>query len=230
MEFFTKKTVEFLQQMGSNNSKEWFALHKDEYEQYIKTPSQAFAQEMGEHLMALEPTITFAPKINHSLFKIYRDTRRMGANKQPLKERIGLIWWHGSGKRLQSSSFYIHFDTKEIFVSAGVRWFEKPLLDAYRATIQDEKKREELAAILELLVAKGYKVIEKGFKRYPRGFDKEMSYSELSLYKGMAVYTTLDIEHLFEGEKFIDTLFGIYEEMLPLEQFMYEVSLRVDCE
>lgn len=227
MEFFTQDTVVFLEQIKANNSKEWFALHKGEYEEFIKKPSSAFAQEMGEHLMALEPSIKFAPKINHSLFKIYRDSRRMGANKQPIKEKIGLIWWQGSGKRLQSSSFYMHFDTKEIFISSGVRWFEKPLLDAYRETIKAEQKREELYSILELMKKSGFGVVPPAFKRYPRGFTKEMPFVELSLYKAMAVYTTLDIRHLFGGEEFIDTLFGIYEKMHPLQQFVYEMSLKV---
>jgi len=230
MEFkgFTQETLPFLESIKQNNNKEWFEANRSDYEKHILNPSRAFVEEFGEHLQALEPTINFSSKINKSLFRIYRDTRRMGAIKLPLKERIGIIFWQGGEKRLQSSSFYFHFSTEELFVSAGVRWFEKPMLDAYREYIKDDVRRDNLARVLERLNAKGYKTIEKGYKRYPRGFSKEMSSVDLALYKGMATYKILDPTIIVDGEKFIDVLYGIYEEMLELQQIVYEISLGVE--
>jgi len=122
---FDEKALPFLESIRQNNNKEWFEAHRDEYEKYILEPSRAFVDEFGEHLMALEPSINFSPKINKSLFRIYRDTRRMGAIKVPLKHRIGVIFWQGAGSRMQSSSFYLHFSPDELFVAAGVRWLQK---------------------------------------------------------------------------------------------------------
>jgi uncharacterized protein (TIGR02453 family) len=232
MEFvgFTKKTLPFLESIRQNNDKEWFEANRSEYEQNILNPSRAFVEEFGEHLMALEPTITFSPKINKSLFRIYRDTRRMGAIKVPLKHRIGIIFWQGNGSRMQNSSFYLHFSPDELFVAVGVRWFEKPMLDAYREYILDDKRRTKLAEVLGSIESKGYKTIEKGYKRYPRGFNADMSDAELSLYKGMATYKVLDPKLIVNGDKLINTLYKIYEEMLPLQQLVYEISLRVKDE
>ncbi|MEA2098632.1 MAG: DUF2461 domain-containing protein [Campylobacterota bacterium] len=229
MEFkgFSKKTLPFLESIRKNNNKEWFETHRESYEKYILEPSRAFVEEFGEHLQALEPTIKFSPKINKSLFRIYRDTRRMGAIKVPLKHRIGVIFWQGSGSRMQTSSFYLHFSPDELFVAVGVRWFEKPMLDAYREYIKDEKRRVALDKLLKELDSKGYKTIEKGYKRFPRGFKADMSSAELSLYKGMATYKVLDPKLIENGDKLIDTLYRIYEEMLPLQQVVYEISLRV---
>ena len=229
MEFkgFSKKTLPFLESIRQNNNKEWFEAHRKEYDEYILEPSRAFVEEFGEHLQALEPTINFSPKINKSLFRIYRDTRRMGAIKVPLKHRIGVIFWQGSGSRMQTSSFYLHFSPDELFVAVGVRWFEKPMLDAYREYILDDGRRENLQKVLDKLSACGYKTIEKGYKRYPRGFNADMSHAELSLYKGMATYKILEPSLIEDGEKLIDTLYKIYEEMLPLQQIVYEISLRV---
>ena len=229
MEFsgFSKKTLPFLEAIRQNNDKEWFEAHRDEYEEHILEPSRAFVEEFGEHLQALEPTINFSPKINKSLFRIYRDSRRMGAIKVPLKHRIGVIFWQGTGSRMQTSSFYLHFSPDELFVAVGVRWFEKPMLDAYREYIKDDERREKLSKILKKMSAKGYKTIEKGYKRYPRGFSADMSNADLSLYKGMATYKILEPNLIEDGEKLIDTLYKIYEEMLPLQQLVYEISLRV---
>ena len=234
MEFrgFSKKTLPFLDSIRRNNNKEWFAVHKKEYEDLILEPSRAFVEEFGEHLQALEPTINFSSKINKSLFRIYRDSRRPNALAMPIKERIGIIFWQGSGKRMQSSSFYLHFSPKELYVATGVRWFEKPMLDAFRETIKNDAKRAELWEILEQIkgMGKGYTHLEKGYKRYPKGFDKEMEYADLALYKGMATYKVLDPHLIEDAEKFIDTLYAIYEDMFALQQFMYAVSLRVKSE
>ena len=229
MEFkgFSKKTLPFLESIRENNSKDWFELHRNEYENYILEPSRAFVEEFGEHLMALEPRINFSPKINKSLFRIYRDTRRMGANKVPLKHRIGIIFWQGSGSRMQTSSFYLHFSPDELFVAVGVRWFEKPMLDAYREYIKDKYKREALNDLLQSLMQKGYSVIEKGYKRFPRGVTADMMNSHLFLYKGMATYKILDPKLIEDGDNLIHTLYKIYEDMLPLQKIVYEISLRV---
>ena len=229
MEFkgFSKKTLPFLESIRKNNNKEWFEAHRNEYENYILNPSRAFVEEFAEHLMALEPTINAEPKINKSLYRIFRDTRRMGANKAPLKHRIGFIFWQGSGKRMQSSSFYLHFSPDELFVCVGVRWFEKPMLDAYRDYIFDDERRENLAQVLKSITDKGYKIIEKGYKRYPRGFSADMSNVDLSLYKGMASYKILDPKIIENGDKLIDSLYKIYEDMLPLQQLVYDISLGV---
>jgi len=227
---FSKKTLPFLASIRKNNNKEWFEAHKKEYEALILDPSRLFVEEMGEHLMALEPTINFSPKINKSLFRIYRDSRRPDALSIPIKHRIGVIFWQGNGKRMQSSSFYLHFSPEELFVAVGVRWFEKPMLDAYREYIKDDKRRALLRETLQNITAKGYSIIEKGYKRYPRGFSADMEDVELSLYKGMATYKILDPHLIEDGEKLIDKLYKTYEDMLPLQQLMYDISLRVKKE
>ena len=231
MEFkgFGKKTLAFLKSIEKNNNKEWFESHRTEYDNLILNPSRDFVVEMGEHLQALVPTINAIPKVNKSLFRVFKDSRRIGVNDAPIKERIGVIFWQGNNKRIQSSSFYMHFSSQELMIAVGVRWFEKPMLDAFREYILDDVKRQDLVDILDVIKAKdkGYTHLEKGYKRYPRGFTKDMSNADMSLYKGMATFKVLDPKLISDGEKLIETLYEIYEDMLPLQQFMYEVSLRV---
>ncbi len=223
-----KGALDFLKEIRKNNNKEWFEAHRDVYEKTILNPSKAFVVEMGEHLLALEPTVEAEPKMNKSLFKMYRDVRRMGENKEPLKSKIGIIFPQGgwNGCRLQKSSFYLHFSPEELFVAVGVRWFNKPMLDAYREYIKEDKRRASLAKTLQNLTQMGYTTIEKGYKKYPKGFAAEMADVELSLQKGMATYKVLDPNIIENGEDLISTLYKIYEDMLPLQQIMYEVSQR----
>ena len=103
------------------------------------------------------------------------------------------------------------------------------MLDAFREYIKDDTKRQDLQDILDAIKAKDieYTHLEKGYKRFPKGFSAEMPNADLALYKGMATYKILDPKLIFKGEELVSTLYKIYEDMLPLQQFMYEVSLRV---
>lgn len=223
---FSKELIPFLKEIRDNNNKEWFLTQKSRYEKLILNPSRDFIVEMGEHLMAIEPTINAIPKINASLFCIYKDIRRnKTALSDPIKTRVGYIFWQGKGKRLQSSSFYMHYGIDELFVSAGIRWFEKEIQDKYRTYIKDDTHREELASILKELDTKGYKTLEPSMKRYPKGFAKEMSHVDLSLYKEMATYKKHDSRLIEEGEKLIETLYKDYEAMAGLQKWIYEMSI-----
>ncbi len=229
MEFLGfKNALPFLESIRKNNNKEWFEAHRDVYENTILNPSKAFVVEMGEHLMALEPSVEAEPKINKSLFKMYRDIRRMGENKEPMKSKVGIIFPQGgwSGCRLQKSSFYLHFSPDELFVAVGVRWFNKPMLDSYRDYIKDEKRRVELDMVLEKLNSLGYSTMGREYKKYPKGFSADIPSVDLSLHKGMATYKILEPKLIEDGKKLIDTLYKIYEDMLPLQQIMYKVSQR----
>ncbi|WP_345980849.1 TIGR02453 family protein [Sulfurimonas sp. HSL3-2] len=223
---FSKEVIPFLKEIRDNNNKEWFLTQKSRYEQLILEPSRDFVEEMGEHLMAIEPTINAIPKINASLFRIYKDIRRnKTALSDPIKTRIGYIFWQGEGKRLQCSSFYMHYGIEELFVAVGIRWFEKEIQDAYREYIKDDEHRAELAAILKDLQEKGYKLLEPSMKRFPKGFTSAMPHAELSLYKEMAAYKIYDPHLIEDGDRLIDTLFKDYETMAPLHRWLYEMSL-----
>jgi uncharacterized protein (TIGR02453 family) len=225
---FPKKGLTFLNKIIVNNSKEWLDVNREEYERVIVTPNKAYIEEMGEHLQALVPTIHAIPKTNKSLFRIYRDARFHLAD--PIKTCIGVIFWQGSGHRMQSSSFYMHYDPQEIFVATGIRNFKPTLLSTYREYIQSEERRSELHNILEVLKAKGYKIPEAKYKRMPRDCDSKDSNSYLYLMGALYAYTTFPPDNTFHSEAIIDRNFKVYEDMLELQQWIYELTLHCDTE
>ena len=226
MEFrgFHKEGIVFLTQLRDNNTKEWFEANRHIYTEHIEQVNKSFVEEMGEHLQLLVPTIHYAPKVAASLFRIYRDTR-FSKDKTPMKSTIGIIFWQGAGHRMQSSSFYMHYNTQGYFIATGIRNFKPPLLAAYREYIQDSSKREELKEIFDTLKAKGYSICEPKYKRLPRAFDKSMSSSELAKYGAIYAYKEYSLDEVFFSEAIIDRAFKIYSDMLPLQQWLYELTL-----
>lgn len=220
---FPKEGITFLEKIILNNSKEWLDAHKSEYERYIVEPNKAYVEEMGEHLQILVPSIHAIPKVNKSLFRIYRDARFH--LDDPIKERIGIIMWQGGGHRMQSSSFYMHYDPYEVLVAAGIRNFKPPLLHAYREYIKRDANRESLHTILEALKAKGYEVPEPEYKRLPAEFESEPSFGYMTRYRSMVALKRFKPDKTFHSEKIIERNFKVYEDLLPLQQWVYELTL-----
>ena len=223
---FPKEGLQFLDEIIINNSKEWLDTNREEYERVIVTPNKAYVEEMGEHLQILVPTINAIPKTNKSLFRIYRDARFHLAD--PIKTRIGIILWQGSGHRMQSSSFYMHYDPQEIFVATGIRNFKPTLLATYREYIQNKERRTQLHNILEDLKTKGYKIPALKYKRMPRDCDKDDKYSYLYLMGAIYAYTTFAPDKTFHSEAIIERNFKVYEDMFDLHQWVYELTLHCD--
>ncbi len=223
---FPKDSINFLTKIRNNNTKEWFEANRSEYERLIKEPSLLFVVEMGEHLQALVPTIKAKPKVNGSLFRIYRDIR-FSKDKTPIKSKIGIIFWQGVGKRMQSSSFYMHFSPDELFFAVGIRGFSKETLTAYRDYIKNDKHRENLFCILNSIKAKGYSLPIPKYKRVPKEFDEDMSHIELTLYNSMYAYKETPPNDILFKEDLVDEAFKIYEDLLPLQQWIYEMTLTI---
>ena len=222
---FPKEGLDFLSNIIINNSKEWLDDHKEAYEKYIVTPNKAYVEEMGEHLQILVPDIHAIPKVNKSLFRIYRDARFHRLD--PIKERIGIIFWQGATHRMQSASFYMHYDPFEVFVSTGIRNFKPELLSNYREYIKNVSKRKELHFILQSLKEKGYKIVEEKYKRFPRGFEDYIDepYAYLAKFGSMYAYQTFLPDQVFHSTKIIDKNFKVYEDMQALHQWVYELTL-----
>ncbi|MCH9741535.1 MAG: DUF2461 domain-containing protein [Epsilonproteobacteria bacterium] len=220
---FPQEGLTFLNEIISNNSKEWLDANRDRYEQYIVTPNKAYVEEMGEHLQILIPSINAIPKTNKSLFRIYRDARYHLSD--PIKTRIGIIFWQGQTHRMQSSAFYMHYEPHEVFIATGIRNFKPSLLATYREYIQNIEKRTELHHILEELKAKGYQLPEPSYKRYPLGFNKDEPYAYLALYRCMYAYSTFVPDKVFHSEKIIERNFKVYEDMFDLQQWVYGLTV-----
>lgn len=222
---FKKEGIEFLKELKENNSKEWFENNRHIWEKEILIPNKAFIQEMGETLQILVPTIHAKPKVGGSLFKIYRDIR-FSKDKTPIKSKIGLLFWQGQAHRMQSSSFYMHYDKDGYFIATGIRNFKPPLLKTYREYIKDEERRNELHMILQDLKEKGYKLPEQRYKRIPRGFDGDEENIYLSLYDAMFAYKSHSLDKTFFSARIINKAFKIYDDMRHLQKWLYEMTLK----
>ncbi|WP_224960817.1 DUF2461 domain-containing protein [Geomonas subterranea] len=81
---FPPAAVQFLRTLRENNSKGWFELHKQDYQNNLLKPLQALAAGLGPLMLSIDPDFTVTPAINKTISRIYRDTR-FSRDKSPYK-------------------------------------------------------------------------------------------------------------------------------------------------
>ena len=223
-EGFSKKTVEFYQDLKNNNNKKWFAKYKNDYEQHVKDISKAFVVSMGIRLKELSAGIVAVPQINRSLFKISRDTR-FSSDKTPYKTNLGIFFWEGEGPRFECPGFYFHLEPPEFMLGGGFYMFPRPLLERYRNAVIHPEKGSELSSIVEKITKiQGFELGGKHYKRIPAGYDPDHANAELLLHNGLYIGQTTGIPEEFYSNQLVDYCFNKFKLMLPLHFWL--VSLK----
>jgi uncharacterized protein (TIGR02453 family) len=123
--YFSKKTFAFLRALGRNNSREWFAEHKADYEAHLRQPFLQLITDLQPDIAAISLHYRADPRqVGGSLFRIHRDTR-FSNDKTPYKTWSGARFFHERSKTVSAPSFYLHLQPGNCFIGAGL-WHPEP--------------------------------------------------------------------------------------------------------
>jgi len=223
---FPKECVEFLQKLKKNNNKPWFEKHKEDYENYVLNPARDFVVAMGERLATISPDIHADPRINKSLFKIYRDIR-FTKDKTPFKTNLGIWFWEGEGARFGHSGFYFHLEPPSIMLAAGVYDFDKALLLRFRQAVVHKVRGPALArAIAKVKAAGSYELGGAHFKQTPRGFDPRHKLAEYLRYNSLYAMLSLPIPDSLFTPRIVEISLKAFKDMAPLHRWLVDMINR----
>ncbi len=226
-EGFPRECVSFLQELSQNNTKLWFEQHRDDYTNFVLTPAQDFVVSLGERLRKISPNVVAIPKIDRSIFRIYRDTR-FSRDKSPYKTHVGIWLWEGKRAKNENSGFYFHLDPPTMFLGVGIYIFPKPMLAEYRNSVVHPKHGPALARAVATVRKKGpYEIGGKRYKKTPRSFDPSHKYAEFLLYNGFYANIETPIIKDFYTPKIIDYCFEHFKNMLPIHKWLLAMTQRV---
>lgn len=219
---FPQSTIKFLTALSKNNNKEWFEKNRVRYDFELLQPAMQFVIDLGEKLFEISPNIYAVPKIDKSIFRLYRDVR-FSKNKAPFKTNLGLYFWEGQDKKMECPGFYFHIEPKLFFLGSGMYQFTNDQLKKYRELVSDPAKGKEIIDILtKLLRNKKFKLGGRTYKKTPRGFDPEYKYRELLLHSGLYVsYESKNFNELTKNNP-VAFSYKIFKEMLPLHKWFVE--------
>ncbi len=176
-EGFSPETFKFLHGLKKNNNKEWFEQHRDDYELYLRNPSKALAETIGQYFRNNRMPVVGNAKV--SLFRINRDIR-FSPDKSPYKTHIGLVFPFEGSKKEEWCGYYLSFEPAKtgkgmtVFAGGGVYMPLPPHLKRIRAKIA--KEYEELNKIVRS--PKFKKIYPDGLtgeslKRIPQGYSED---------------------------------------------------------
>ena len=220
---FPKETVRFYRDLANHNDRAWFEAHKDVYKENVLAPAQAFVLAMGERLRRVAPGIIADPRPNGagSIFRIYRDTR-FTRDKRPYKAFLGILFWEGPGKKMESSGFYFHLEPKELLLAVGSYAFPGPRLDAFREAVIHRTHGPGLTKAIRKVTKKGYEIGGAHYKRVPRGFDPEHPNAEYLRHNGLYAWERATIPaELYSGE-IVALCLRKFRDMHPIHEWIVE--------
>ena len=118
--YFTKQTFAFLSSLAANNTREWFEEHKQDYEDYVRTPALDFISDMTNEMPAISKHFRALPKkVGGSLMRVQRNLR-FSRDKTPYKTNIGIQFRHEVGQDVHAPGYYVHIEPGECFVGIGL--------------------------------------------------------------------------------------------------------------
>ena len=171
---FPTETQAFLRELRANNTREFFTENRARFDDVIKAPALEWVAAMGARLKLLDPDIVVDTRTNGSgsLMRWNRDTR-FSKDKSPYKVNIAMMWWHGSGKKMQHPAFGMQITPDDAGLMAGMFQFPKPMLEAYRHAVDDDEFGAALIDATQQVESAGYSVSGLHYKTVPRGYAKD---------------------------------------------------------
>lgn len=223
---FTREGLQFLDDLKFNNNREWYEANKHIYITGLRDPALAFIEALGAKLKTLSGgVIHYDTRTNGagSLMRINRDTR-FSADKSPYKTNLGIVFWAADGKKLETPSYYFHIDSENILLYTGMYGFQKPMLEAFRRAIADDKSGSELVKIVQSLKAQGaYEVGGEASKRVPAGYSADHPRAEFLKYKGFSARAPQISAAVATSTELVDVCYEYAQKMQPLFEWLLKV-------
>jgi uncharacterized protein (TIGR02453 family) len=184
-EGFADRDGRFFRALARNQHRDWFEVHRDEYEAGWLTPMKALLAQVRDRIEGLFPLEPLTVKV----FRIYRDVR-FSKDKSPYKTHIGgYVATQGDHSGPSATAIlYFHIGAGELFAASGQYMMDGPQLARFRAALLDDRTGKPLDAILAKLKRAGFSVGSHDvLQRVPRGVDPDHPRADLLKRKGLIV-------------------------------------------
>ncbi|MEV4171174.1 DUF2461 domain-containing protein [Nonomuraea sp. NPDC049709] len=164
---FPDEAFLFYEGLEADNSKTYFARHKQLYEDAVRAPMLALTDELAAE---------FGPA---QLFRPYRDVR-FSKDKSPYKTHQGAFV-----DLMPAIGLYVEISAAGLFMAGGIYSTASDQVARYRAAVDEDLSGKPLEAIASTLVAEGYELGGERLKTRPRGFEEDHPRIELLRHKSL---------------------------------------------
>lgn len=211
----------FLNELKTNNSREWFQDHKKQFDT-LRDEFTDVVRQLIERISGFDAEISdLDPK--SCVYRIYRDIR-FSTDKTPYKTHFGACMTGYGGRTSPYAGYYIHLEPGNSLLAGGVWCPPAPLLKKLRKDIYDNIN--EFTEIIEdKTFKKTFPELEgEMLKRMPEGFPADSPYDYILKHKDFTV-SSLKPETFFQTDNWIDQAVEDFRKLYPFNRFLnYTVS------
>lgn len=219
-EGFSHESFRFLRDLSKNNRKEWFELHKSEYQDHILKPLQALVAELGQFMLSIDPHLEVKPAVNRTISRIYRDTR-FSKDKSPYKTCQWITF-----KRLRKDwkdfpAFFFEISPDSYRYGMGFYSASRETMDRFRGSI-DSNPRAFFAAVSFYSDQQTFTIEGDQYKR-PLKADIPKEFEEWYNRKSFYLVCDRRMEGSVIGKELISDLIDGFQMIAPLYCYLCSV-------
>jgi uncharacterized protein (TIGR02453 family) len=189
--------LDFYDDLEVDNTKSFWAEHKDTYETAVRGP-------MTELARALEDEFGVA-----KVFRPYRDVR-FAKDKTPYKTHQGVFVPRGP-----STGYYVEVAAPGVRVGVGFYEASGPRLTRIREAMAEERRGTELERVLATLAGAGWTVGGEKLKTSPRGYDADHPRIDLLRHKSLTLGKAYGFEPFIHTPELLDRVREDWREATP---------------
>ena len=217
---YSPEAVQFLHDLKTNNTKDWFAANKATYAQHIKEPTKIFADDMASALGDL----TGQPH-SSKIFRVHRDVR-FSKDKTPYNAHIHLAFRPDSALA-QPPMWFFGFSPEALSIGCGVFQYEKKSLATFRAAMAG-LQGTELIALTDRLRSSDIRIGTPDLKRVPTGFEKDHPNETALRRKGFTAWIDIAETAFVTEPKLVKRTAAMMQRLAPVFDLLSDVERQND--
>lgn len=218
MAHFEPAFLDFFKSLAPNNHKDWFDLHRKEYENHVKKPFERFIGDLIARMAETDGQLK-ALRPSDCIFRINRDIR-FSQDKTPYKLQMSAIVAPGGRKTSTSPGVYVELTPEHAGIYSGFYLPEKDQLLRIRQMIAANGATfNGLIHDPSFLAYFPDGILGEKNKALPADLKSAAAAQPLIYNKQFYWRHFLDPETICKAD-FIDTILSHYSVSLPLLNFL----------
>ncbi|MBA2893963.1 DUF2461 domain-containing protein [Nonomuraea soli] len=199
---FPDEAFLFYEGLEADNSKTYFTRNRHLYDDAVRAPMLALAEELGEEFGVA------------TLFRPYRDVR-FSKDKSPYKDHQGAFVDSCPGIGL-----YVQISADGLYVAGGYYSGASDQVARYRAAVDNELTGVPLEKLVDSLREAGYAVEGERLKTRPRGVDEGHPRLELLRHKSLYAGLRFEPEPWVHTAEVAERVRGSWRDFAPLVEWL----------
>jgi uncharacterized protein (TIGR02453 family) len=169
-EGFPRETFSWFAGIEADNSKAWFAAHRDTYDEAVRGALEAMLEELADDAGG-----------HVKMFRQHRDVR-FSADKSPYKTTTyGLIHQRPDSP----APLYAQLSANGLFAGTGYHMLDSAQLARFRDAIVHDATGPELERALATAEGAGVEAFGEALKTAPRGYPRDHERAQLLRHKAL---------------------------------------------